>query len=251
MSKVLTIAKYPRVQMKSGISKEAEEEQRKSDLKKIKSGLTCYEAIQFTQLSSEQSLVSMNYFFCRNFMIFSALRIMLFTLFMITFQNFPVLQISMIFIFCVPFSIVMIYNISKRGFITCKIKSTAYLVEEFSLMVVIISTMILIYLNRGKGIKLSQIKIYSTVISYTVIFAVLFEVFSIIIICVRDFADWCNNKKKQKKSSSALANTSKLDEKTISSEENIFENKVREKEPLNRNQALRAAVIDPKQDQGE
>ena len=140
----------------------------------------------------------MNYFFCRNFMIFSALRIMLFTLFMVTFQNFPVLQITMIFAFCVPYSLVMIYNIAKRGFIQCRIKSAAYLVEEFSLMIVIVSAMILIYLNRAKGIKLSQIRIYSTVIAYTVIFAVVYEVISIIAISVKDLVGWCRKRKLQK-----------------------------------------------------
>ena len=51
MSTILASVKYPKIQIKSGISKDKEEEQRKADLKRIKSGMGCYEAIQFTQLS--------------------------------------------------------------------------------------------------------------------------------------------------------------------------------------------------------
>lgn len=66
----------------------------KSARKQIKSKLTFYEALQFTQLTSEQTLASMNIFFCRNFMLLSAFRIMAFLLILVAFQNFQVLQIS-------------------------------------------------------------------------------------------------------------------------------------------------------------
>ena len=199
----------------------------------------------------------MNFFFCRNFLLFSALRIMLFTLFMVTFQNFPVLQITMIFIFCIPYGIITVYNIAKRKFIVCRIKAAAYLIEEVSLIIVILSAMVLIYLNKAKDIKLSQIRVYSTVIAYTVIIAVIVEVISIVAISIRDFVDWWKKRKNQKKEQQRLDSTSKLEDKTISQEDNIFENQLKEKAPLRdpselRNQTSgRNMVVRPKQDHGE